>query len=230
MNIAFNEDCINVMRRYPDKYFDLAVVDPPYGIQESGRNNKTRSGLTTAKNYKPFYGNDKEPPSCEYFAELKRVSKNQIIFGANHFISRIDNADSSCWIVWDKCRPIGVDFADFEMAWTSFDCAAKLFRYMWNGMCQGKNIDEGHIQQGNKRKNEFRIHPTQKPLNLYRWIYREFKIPPRSKIIDTHLGSGTNRMAAYDFELEFVGCEIDDYYFELQEKAFEEYTAQMKFI
>ena len=134
MNVAYNMDCMEGMKQFPDKYFDLAVVDPPYGIGESGSKNNTRSKLAKSKNYKAFSGNDKEPPDSAYFNELFRVSKSQIIWGANHFISKIP-FDSSCWIVWDKMNGEN-DFADCELAWTSFKTAVRKFEFRWQGMLQ----------------------------------------------------------------------------------------------
>lgn len=227
MNIALNKDCMEVMRLYPDKYFDLAVVDPIYGeVNQGGYSYSKGGGVARQNDYdNTVWSQPKTGP--EFFAELFRVSKNQIIWGGNYFAKEIAR-NSPCWIVWDKCRPEGVSYADAELAWTSFGGATRIFRYMWNGFCQGKSIDEGHIMRGNKRLNEARIHPMQKPIDLYRWIYREFKIPPGSKILDTHLGSGTNRRAAFDFGLEFVGCELVKHYFDQQEQAFEEYTSQIR--
>lgn len=215
MNIAFNMDCMEGLCQYPDGYFDLAVVDPPYGIGESGAKNVSRSKLATAQNYRPFAGADKEPPPVEYFRELKRVSKNQIIFGANHFISRIPKPDSPCWIVWDKINGEN-DFADCELAYCSFHTATRIFRFRWMGMLQG-----------NMRNKEVRIHPTQKPTDLYRWIFCKYA-KPGDKILDTHLGSGTSRRAAYDLHLDFVGFELDKTYFDLQEQAFAEHIAQLR--
>lgn len=211
-SITFNEDCMEVMRRYPDKAFDLAVVDVPYGIGESGSKNHTRSVLAESKNYVPFHGNDLKPPEQDYFKELFRVSKNQIVFGANHFISKMP-FDSHCWIVWDKENGEN-DFADCELAWTSFPSAVRLFRFRWQGMLQG-----------NMANKEKRIHPTQKPIALYRWIFSRYA-KPGDKILDTHLGSGSSRIAAYDLGFDFVGVEIDKPYFDLQEERFREHTAQ----
>ena len=132
-NNAYCMDCMEAMREMPDKAFELAIVDPPYGIGESGEKNHTRSNLAIAQNYKPFSGHDKEPPPAGYFDELFRVSKNQIIWGANHFISRMPK-DSSCWIVWDKDNT--GDFADCELAYTSFNTAVRKFEFRWNGMLQ----------------------------------------------------------------------------------------------
>ena len=214
MNIALNEDCMAVMARYPDKYFDLAVVDPPYGIGYVTTKNPYSRSVAEYKEYKPYYGNDRDAPGNEYFLELQRVSKNQVIFGANHFISRIPNADASCWIVWDKENGDNC-FADCELALTTFHSAVRIFRFRWQGMLQG-----------NMKNKEIRIHPTQKPMELYRWIYHKYA-KPGYKILDTHLGSGSSRRAAHDFNLDFVGCEIDKHYFELQEKSWAEYTSQL---
>lgn len=213
MNIVYNMDCMEYMRTLPDKAFDLAVVDPPYGIGESGKNNKSRTKLAKAQDYKPFAGLDKSPPNKECFLELARVSKNQIIFGANHFADKLPHPASSCWIVWDKENG-GNDFADCELAYTSFRTAVKIFRFRWQGMIQG-----------DMKHKENRIHPTQKPVALYTWIFKRYA-KPGDKILDTHLGSGSSRIAAYDAGLDFVGCEIDKYYFKAQEERFAEYTAQ----
>ena len=213
MNVAYNMDCMEYMRTLPDKAFDLAVVDPPYGIGESGSKNHTRGKLAVAKNYKAFAGNDIQPPSPMYFEQLIRVSTNQIIFGANHFADKIPNPASSCWIVWDKENG-NTDFADCELAWTSFKSAVRIFRFRWQGMLQGNMADK-----------EQRIHPTQKPVALYTWIYQRYA-KPGDKILDTHLGSGSSRIAAYDAGLDFVGCEIDPDYFRAQEERFRVHTAQ----
>lgn len=154
-----NMDCMEFMRQFPDKFFDLAVVDPPYGIHmdggEIGISRKARTTQYTPKDW------DREAPDVAYFAELQRVSRNQIIFGANHFISRIA-LDSSCWIVWNKENGNN-PFADCELAWTSFDKAVRMFTYRWAGMLQG-----------NMKDKEARIHPTQKPRALYAWIFENF--------------------------------------------------------
>ena len=212
--IALNIDCMEFMKTLPDKAFELAIVAPPYGIGESGDKNYTRSKLATATNYKAFSGNDKEPPSKEYFMELQRISKNQIIWGANHFISRMP-IDSSCWIVWDKQNGEN-DFADCELAWTSFKTAVRKFEFRWAGMLQG-----------NMKNKEYRIHPTQKPVALYTWLLKSYA-KPGDRILDTHLGSGSSRIAAYEMGFDFVGCEIDKDYFEAQEKRWESHISQMR--
>lgn len=212
MNVAYNMDCMEYMRTLPDKAFDLAVVDPPYGI---GMDGGTIGGSVLAKNtYFPKKGWDKEPPQAEYFEALERVSKNQIIFGANYFMSRIVKKDSSCWLVWDKDNGSN-NFADCELAYTSFTSAVRKFRYRWQGM----------LQECPKNK-ETRIHPTQKPVALYAWIFSRYA-NPGDKILDTHLGSGSSRIAAYDAGLDFVGCEIDKDYFAAQEARFAAHAAQL---
>lgn len=213
MNVAYNIDCMEFMRKMPDNAFSLAVCDPPYGIMESGAKNHTRGKLAKARDYKPFYGGDEKAPTKEYFRELERVSRNQIIFGANHFADNLPSAQSHCWIVWDKMNG-ETDFADCELAWTSFHSAVRIFRYRWQGMLQG-----------NMKDKEQRIHPTQKPVALYAWIYSKYA-KPGDKILDTHLGSGSSRIAAYDAGLDFVGCEIDPDYFKAQEERFRRHTAQ----
>ena len=216
MNVAYNMDCMEGMKQYPDKYFDLAVVDPVYGdVPSGGYMSKTGGGKAVHIDYHDAIWKQNKTPA-EYFEELFRISKNQIIWGGNYFMKEIGRS-SSGWIVWDKCRPEGTSYSECEIAYTSFPVATRIFRYRWNGF----------IQQ-NMKNREVRIHPTQKPTDLYRWLYRTFKVQPGDKVIDTHLGSGTNRRAAYDYGLEFVGFEVDKVYFDLQEKAFQEYTSQMR--
>jgi len=212
-----NMDCIEYMKQFPDKYFELAIVDPPYGIGQDGSKNHTRGKLAMAKNYKSFSGFDKEAASYEYFIELKRISQNQIIWGANHFIENIPRANSSCWIVWDKMNG-NTDFADCELAYTSFRSAVRKFQYNWNGMWQ----------QDMKNK-ENRIHPTQKPVALYRWLLKKYA-KPNDKILDTHLGSGSSRIAADMEGFDFYACELDKDYFDASCKRFEDYKKQLKLL
>lgn len=225
MNIAINSDCMEVMQEYPDKYFDLAVVDPPYFSGPERRCFYGSEISATGVLRKEYPVTDKwNVPGSEYFEELFRVSKRYIVWGCNYY----NFIFAPGRIIWDKCNGKS-SFSDCEIAATNCHDSVRLFRYMWNGMMQGKSIDEGHIMRGNKSLNENRIHPTQKPLDLYRWIYSHYT-QPGFKILDTHLGSGTSRRAAYDFDLDFVGCEISKVYFDKQEDAFAEYTAQMRFI
>lgn len=232
MNQAYCMDCMEALRQIPDKFFDLAVVDPPYGRKEHG--GKCRSGYARQKNGSRISvhdGNyelkewDNKTPTHEYFEELFRVSKNQIIFGCNYFVGEMFGSGR---IVWDKCNG-GSDQSDCELAFNSKTNRVDLFRFMWAGMMQGKNLTEGYIMQGNKSLNEKRIHPTQKPVALYAWIYRHFA-KQGDKILDTHLGSGSSRIAAYDAGLDFVGFEIDRDYFAKQEERFAEHTAQLNFL
>jgi site-specific DNA-methyltransferase (adenine-specific) len=202
------------MRQFPDKHFELAVVDPPYGIGEDGSNNKSRGKFAKSKDYKGFAGNDAQAPSPEYFQELQRVSKNQIIWGANHFIENVCK-NSSCWIVWDKDNG-ETDFADCELAYTSFKTAVRIFKFKWQGM----------LQQNMKNK-EHRIHPTQKPVALYKWLLSNYA-KPGDKILDTHLGSGSSRIAAYDLGFDFYATELDKDYFDAQEKRFQNFKSQLK--
>ena len=211
---VFNMDCMEGMAQYPDKYFELAIVDPPYGIGENGSTNSTRSNKAKAKDYKAFSGNDLQSPDIEYFNQLTRVSKNQIIWGANHFISKIPY-DSSCWIVWDKENG-GTDFADCELAYTSFKTSVRKFKFKWSGMLQG-----------DMKNKEARIHPTQKPVKLYKWLLTNYA-KTGDKILDTHLGSGSSRIAAFDLGFDFTGYELDKDYFDAQDKRFNDFTMQQK--
>ena len=211
-----NIDCMEYMAGQPDQSFDLAIVDPPYGIGEHGGNNKTRGRVCKAKDYKPFFGHDKEPASIEYFKELKRISKNQIIWGANHFMQNI-GCGSSCWIVWDK-QNYGAAFADCELAYTSFTTAVRKFVFQWNGMLQG-----------DMKNKEERIHPTQKPVRLYDWLLQNYA-EQGQRIIDTHLGSGSSAIAAHYFGCDFVGCELDPHYYHLALERFNKETLQMRLV
>ena len=195
------------MSRYPDKYFDLAVVDPPYGIGAGGK--KFING--TSKSEKPYYKEscwDTKRPSEEYFKELKRVSKNQIVWGGNYFADIL--GQFRCFISWDKTIH-GNSYADCELAWTSFDKVARYYRE--------------NIAQTN---SEGRIHPTQKSIKIYSWIYATF-LPQGGKVIDTHLGSGSNRIAANKAgNIDFVGFELDKDYYEAQEKRWKAFISQTR--
>ena len=228
-----NEDNMELIARYPDNYFDLAIVDPPYGIGEDGLKNHSRGKATKATRYTPKNW-DNEAPKTEYFKELKRVSKNQIIWGANHFIENIPNPNSSCWIVWDKDNT--GDFADSELAYASFKTAVRNFKWRWNGM----------LQQNMKNKQK-RIHPTEKPIQLYEWLLinyaqrkcnhkhseqeREFCTDCRNidvKILDTHLGSGSIAIACHNLKFDLTACELDKEYYDKAIKRLKEHTAQQR--
>lgn len=211
-------DCMDYMRSLPDNAFDLAIVDPPYGIgvdKDMRRKANTKAGKSLAKRADYHSSDwDKCAPSEVYFTELRRVSRNQIVWGANHFISRLP-FDSSCWIVWDKDNGAN-DFADCELAWTSFRKAVRKFKWRWHGM----------LQEDMKHK-EVRIHPTQKPVALYKWLLERYA-KEGDKILDTHLGSGSSAIAAYDLGFEFTGIEIDDKYYVDALRRFESHKIQQK--
>lgn len=203
-----NVDCLEYMRAQPDNAFSLAIVDPPYGIGDVLRNGNSRTKMAQASDYR-LYDNTAAPPP-EYFAELARVSRHQIIWGANHFCDKF-NAAGSHWIVWDKA--MNPPFAECEMAYSSFPGTARIFRYIWVGMHQGQF-------GGNKAKNEKRIHPSQKPVKLYQWLLSNYA-SPGDRILDTHLGSASSAIAAAMAGLEFVGCEIDPIYFEAAQARYQ---------
>jgi site-specific DNA-methyltransferase (adenine-specific) len=177
-------DNMEYMAKFPDKYFQLACVDPPYGIGD-----KFKGGATGKMNFNEIVnkGWDKAPTD-EYFKELFRVSENQIIWGGNYF----NLPPSRCFIIWDKLISDDFSLAMCEMAWTSFDKIAKIFKY-------------------SNPKNS-KIHPTQKPVKLYKWLLQNYA-KPNDKILDTHLGSQSSRIAAYEMDFDFYGCEIDKDYF-----------------
>lgn len=221
MNQAFNMDCLEAMREMPDKTFDLAVVDPPYGIGVLSMN-YTKSGAVRTHGHAAAKRRDYRKqgewdvkPAKEYFDQLMRVSKKQIIWGGNYFTDMLP--PSRGFICWDKRvnDAMSNDFADCEYAWISDGLGvARMFRYCWNGMIQG-----------DMKYKEERFHPTQKPTSLYRWIYQRYA-KPCDKILDTHLGSGSSRIAAYDAGLDFVGYEIDKEYFDMQEERYQRHIAQ----
>lgn len=207
--IVYNMDCMDGMKDYPDKYFDLAIVDPVYGGVTQGGYMQNKGGENKAKRidyHLSLWQQNKTEK--EYFEELFRVSKNQVIWGGNYFVKEI-NKNSQCWLIWDKKHPSGVHFADAELAWTSFDSATRIFRYLWNGM----------LQENMGWEKEKRIHPTQKPVALYEWILKNYA-KEGDIILDTHVGSGSSRIACEKLGFDFVGYEIDQHYFEKQEERF----------
>lgn len=211
-----NRDCMEVMKEYPDNYFDLAVVDPPYGI---GDINQTIS----KKLHKDINWND-AIPTQEYFTELHRVSANQIIWGINYYA---DYVKSTGRLIHDKVHNSGAqlkELSDADIASHSFGVNIKMFKYAWRGNVQGKTINWDNTGP------DARIHPTQKPISLYSWIYKSYT-KEGMKILDTHLGSGSNAIAAhYSGMGEFVGCEIDEYYFTSFLNRFKEQTKQLKLV
>jgi site-specific DNA-methyltransferase (adenine-specific) len=197
------------MKTYPDNFFDIAIVDPPYGIGESNKNFSSRSKLARADKYERKEW-DNFKPTAEYFDELFRISENQIIWGGNHLV----NKTSPCIVVWDKDNGKN-DFSDCEIAWTSFKTAVRKFKFRWHGMLQE-----------NMKNKEVRIHPTQKPVALYDWLIKNYADDCQT-ILDTHVGSGSSRIAAHKAGKSFVGFEIDKDYFQAQEKRFKEFTSQL---
>lgn len=196
-----NVDCMEYMRGLPDKAFELAIVDPPYGINVNHNMGRRRGNKPS--DYKPAVW-DNEPPSFDYFKELIRVSKNQIVWGANHFMERIA-LPSSCWIVWDKLFSQDVSFAAAELAWTSFDSVTKKFTL--------------------SPADPSRIHPTQKPVKLYEWLLTNYA-NKGDRILDTHLGSGSSAIAAHNLGFDFTGCELDRDYYDAAVKRFNAHAAQ----
>ena len=206
LSTVYLMDCIEGMKQFPDKFFDLAVVDPPYGLDlpnmNMGAGKSKKASKIQNRKWKPKDW-DKETPTEEYFAELFRVSKNQIIWGGNYFhLPPCKN-----YIIWDKKIPEGLSFADCELAWTSFDKAPKMFRY------------SAYLDKASK------FHPTQKPIKLYEWIYQHYT-KEGNLILDTHLGSQSSRIAANNARLDFVGFEIDREYFDTGNKRFENVVSQ----
>jgi site-specific DNA-methyltransferase (adenine-specific) len=216
-------DNMEYMSQFPDGYFDLAIPDPPY---------------FDGPNKRKFYGNEIsnksikrvdypvnpkwDIPNEDWLKEITRTSKNQIIFGINYmpFIHTPGR------IVWDKCNGES-SFSDCEIASCSYHYSVRLFRFMWNGMMQGKSISEGHIQRGNKKLNQKRIHQCEKPIELYRWIFETY-LPNGGKVLDTHLGSGASRIAAdMQGDIDFYGCELFKPSYEDQEKRWKNYKSQL---
>jgi len=210
-----NGDCMEYIRRMPDKCIDLAIVDPPYGekVGKGGYMHNTISGGVAKRHTYHLALWKQDRPSIDYFKELIRVSKNQIIWGGNYMCDILDT--SQCWIVWNKVIPDGVMYADCELAWTSFDSATKMFTYQWSGMLQG-----------DMKNKEFKIHPTQKPVALYEWLLNKYA-KPGDTILDTHVGSASSLVACHRTQHKFVGFEIDKTYYNLAKARLDAEMAQM---
>lgn len=212
----YNDDCMNHLPEFPDNYFDLAIVDPPYGGVTKGgyMRNSITGGVADHPDYHlSLWAQTK--PQKEYFDQLFRVSKNQIIWGGNYFTTLIEK-DSQCWIVWDKQKPDGITWADAELAWTSFDRATKIFRFMWNGMLQG-----------DMKNKETKIHPTQKPVKLYLWLLQNFA-NQGDIILDTHVGSASSLVACEKAGFKYVGFEIDQKYYDAAKRRLDAKKGQLK--
>ena len=200
-----NEDNMLLMARYPDNYFDLAIVDPPYGIKASSGASTNRTMRKKIASGEIKGGDwDNTTPDETYFKELMRVSKNQIIWGGNYF----DLPSSKCFLIWDKGESIyGRDFAECEMAWASFDKCARIYKLFPN--------------------QADRIHPTQKPIGLYKWILDRFS-KDGDKILDTHLGSGSIAIACHDYGFELTACELDKEYYDKAIQRIKNHVSQTK--
>ena len=198
-----NEDNMELMARYTDNYFDLAIVDPPYGIGAENHAGKKENGWKqwTVKSW------DNSIPNKEYFEELKRVSKNQIIWGGNYMTKFLQ--PSMGWIIWDKGQR-DFSLADGEMAWTSFNKAMRIWEYS-----RAKTITDN------------KIHPTQKPVALYKWLLDKYA-QPTDKILDTHLGSGSIAIACHDYKFDLTACELDLEYYEKAVERINNHVAQLK--
>lgn len=196
----YNADCMEIMKGFADKQFNLALVDPPYGI---GINKSGRLTKEKGRSYKSW---DIKTPDEQYFKELFRVSKNQIIWGGNYFLL----PQNRCFLIWDKVQPEDLSFAMCEYAWTSFDESAKIFRY---------SVQKHTL-------NENKIHPTQKPVALYKWILKKYAKEGQA-ILDTHLGSGSSAIAAHDGGFEFTGIELDEEYYEAAKERIILYQRQL---
>ena len=200
-----NEDNMKLMARYEDNYFDLAIVDPPYGINAS----EMTMGSGKNKKYKKGKKWDKETPTNEYFLELQRVSKNQIIWGGNYFSEKLN--PSRCYIFWDKGINGDCDFADGELAWCSFDKVLRIAPIRYKGFLGADNV---------------RIHPTQKPVKLYEWLLMNYA-KEGYKILDTHLGSGSIALACHNLNFDLTACELDKDYYDTAIKRINQHKAQL---
>lgn len=217
-NKITNADCMDILKQLPDKCIDLVLTDPPYGINASSKN-FLRQGKQTGKskcisgiNYKPSNW-DNNIPDKEIFEQIKRVSKNQIIFGGNYFVEYLSN--SSCWLVWDKVTGDNL-YADCELAYTSFKSAVRKYTYLWKGM----------LQEDMKNK-DIRIHPTQKPLKLFEMILRDYS-NENDLILDCFSGSGTTAIACHNLKRRFICIEKDYDYWKASVERLENAKAQLK--
>ena len=199
-----NEDCMELLKRTPNNFYDLAICDPPFGINVNVSMGRRKGDKKS--DYHKFAGNDSSIPSAEYFKELFRVSKNQIIWGGNYMTDFL--RPSPCWILWDKGFSEEVTFAQYEMAWTSFKSSAKKFEF-------------------NAAANKNRIHPTQKPTKLYKWLLDKYA-KPGDKILDTHLGSGSIAIACHDYGFELTACELDKEYYDKAIQRIKNHVSQLK--
>jgi len=206
-----NEDNMALMARYPDKYFDLAIVDPPYGIGAGSVNFQSGTRKRPSKFHK-VNDWDNAIPLDEYWKELFRISKNQIVWGGNYMTEFLP--PSRCWVFWDKGTG-ETSYADGELAWCSFDKVVKKFTKFWSG---GNAKEKGDLD---------RVHPTQKPVALYKWLLDKYA-KQGDKILDTHLGSGSIAIACHDYGFDLTACELDKDYFDAAMKRLMQHQSQTK--
>jgi len=217
----YHTDCMDFMKDKPDNYYDLAIVDPPYGIGFDGNSTvKGKGGKANTFSNKQHHIQkawDSKTPDKKYFDELIRVSKNQIIWGGNYFTDKIPV--SRGWIYWDKkiTNKKNKNFSDGELAWTSYNKILKKYTYDWIGF--------GYL---NNPQAEKKIHPTQKPVEIYKFILIDY-IKPNDKILDTHGGSMSIAIACHDMGFNLDLCELDKDYFEAGQKRFKTHTDQARF-
>lgn len=233
-NDAYNINCLEYMKTVESKHFDLTFCDSPFGIGES-RKVVSRMRPVIQKNGKktvipPLHTIktwDDNPPTQEVFDEIFRVSKKVCIFGEN-YLQFNQKPTSSGRIFWDKVNGKS-NFSDGELIWTNLFSSIRQFTYMWNGFCQAESVERPLRQQGNKKLNEKRVHPSQKPIEIYSWILLNF-VKPGIKVFDPFLGSGSSRIACHRLGCEFVGTEIDADYFEKQETRFNTESVKNTFL
>lgn len=215
-------DCMDLLKDFEDKTFDLAIVDPPYF---SGPERRQFYGSKASKiGVNRLYAKSEKwnVPTAEYFDELKRVAKYYIVWGCNYYDYIFDHGR----IVWDKCNGAS-SFSDCEIAATNLFESVRLYPFMWNGMMQGKSMNEGRVMQGNKKLNEKRIHPTQKPVALYAWLLAQYA-QEGWKILDTHLGSGSIAIACDELGYSLLGIEIDNHYYTMARKRLQEHQCSLR--
>lgn len=243
-------DRMEYMEGIPTKYHSHAIIDAEYGIGESGKHAKNRYRLFTNTGHRVRQKEstdytvknwDNSIPDASFWKEIFRVSHDQFIFGANYYPEIVGTPfkplrrdkyqeflekNPTNWIIWDKVNGDS-DFSDCEMIWTSIPVLSHVFYFMWNGMMQGRSISEGHIMQGNKSLNEARIHPTQKPVLVYKYLFGKLiSSGPKASIYDPCLGSGSSRIAAHDLGFDFIGTEKDSEYFGKHEQRWKKYLSE----